>query len=157
MSSIPLVYAALLDLLTPALAAVTVGSETIAVQVTTTGQTTLAPNVMWIGKVEGVRSAGTQNRIRTTTGNVPFGTSQDEYTVQMVISVSRPGTDILTIIEIADAIFEAARDAIEASDDLAIDGVYEALPTGEFEFTPEADANGRYVTVGWGVNITARD
>jgi hypothetical protein len=147
-SSIPEVYEALLDLLTTALP---------DVQVTMPGTTTLGPSVLLIGKVVGVRSAGSQNRIRTTTRNIPFGTSQDEYTVEMFISVSRPGTDLIAPIAAADVIFEAARDAIEASDDLDISGVYEALPTSDFEFEPEADANGRYVTVRFGVDITARD
>ena len=150
MSSVPAVYEALLDLFTPALAS-------LNVQVTIAGSTTLGPTVLFIGRVEGVRSAGSQNRIRTTTRNIPFGTSQDEFTVEMFISVSRPGNEMFDVITEADAIFEAARDAIEASDDLDISGVYEALPTGGYEFTPDADANGRYVTVKFGVDVTARD
>jgi len=122
------------------------------------GVTTLGPDLLIIGAMRGVRSAGSQNRIRTTTRNIPFGTSQDEYTVDLIISVSRamPG-ETTDVMQRADDIFEAARDAIEATDDLDVTGVYEALPTGDFEFDPISDSNGRYVTVSWGLDVTARD
>lgn len=151
MSTIPAVRAALVSLLVAALPDVQV------IDGSPVGPTTLSQDVLMIGRVSGQRSAGSQNRIRTTTRNVPFGTSQDEYTVEFVISVSRPGAGETTnVMTIADNIFEDARQAIEATDDLDVDGVYEALPTGEFEFNPTADSNGRYVTVAWGLDVTAR-
>ena len=148
MSSVPAVYAELLELFTAALP---------DVQVVLVGETTLNPVVLMIGKVEGVRSAGTQNRIRSATRNLPFQTSQDEYSVEIFVSISRPGTDIMSVINEADAVWETAREAVEVTGDLDVTGVYEALPTGDFEFIPEADANGRYVTVKFGLDVTARD
>lgn len=154
MSSVPAVRAALVTVLETAL-------QPLGVQVidgSPVGPTMLGEDVLVIGRLEGQRSAGSQNRIRTTTRNIPFGTSQDEYTVELILAVSRPMPgETTTVMTIADGIFEATRDAIEASDDLNVGGVYEALPTGSFEFNPEADSNGRYVTVTFGVDITARD
>lgn len=159
MSSVPAVYTALSDLFTGAFSAIVVGGETIPVQVIKAPGTVTTMNsvVLMIGKIVGQRSAGTQNRIRTTTRNIPFDTSQDEYTVEIFISVSRPGTDMDTTIAIADAVWDGARTAVEDSGNLVINGVYEALPTGEWSFDPTGDANGRYVTVAWGIDLTARD
>jgi len=152
MTTIPAMRAALKSLLVTAL-------QPLSVQVidgSPTSVTTLSGDVLLIGKVEGTRSAGSQNRIRTTTRNIPFGTAQDEYTIECVISVSRPGAGEPTDeVVIADAIFEAARDAIEGATDPA--GVFEVLPSGQFSMEPEADSNGRYVTVVFGVDVTARD
>lgn len=118
--------------------------------------TTLEGNILVIGAMEGVRSAGSQNRIRTTTRNIPFGSSQDEYTIELIISVSRPGPGEPTdLIDIADDIYDAARTAIEDSVDPS--GVVEMLPTGQFSIEPQADSNGRYVTITFGVDVTARD
>ena len=151
MTSIPAVRAELKTLLETA-----VGP--LGVQVidgSPTSVTTLGKDVLLISKVEGARGAGSQNQIGTTTRNIPFGTAQDEYTIQLIISVSRPGpgepTDEMVI---ADAIFEAARGAIDNLDEA---GVYEVLPTGEFIIEPESDSNGRYVTIAFGVHVVARD
>ena len=152
MTSVLLVYGELLDILETGLPIEVPGSD---IQVTMVGQTTLKPEVVMIGRIEGTRSAGTQNRIRSTTRNLPFDTSQDEYTVQLFISVSWPGGEIMDVATRADQIWEACRTIIER--DFSVGGVYEALPTGDFTFEPEADANVRVVTVGWGVDITARD
>lgn len=153
MSTVPDVYEALIALLETATASLDVqviGGSPVSV-------TTLAPKLEVLGAVTGQRSAGSQNRIRTTTRNVPFTTSQDEYTIQLFISVSAPGVEVVGLIRIADGILEATRNAIEADPTLGIAGVYEALPTGDFSFEPKADSNGRYVTTELGVDVTARD
>jgi hypothetical protein len=151
MSSVPAVRAALVDLFTTALAAYDV--QVVKAPGTVT---TLMPTNLILGKVTGQRSAGSQNRIRTTTRNIPFTTSQDEYTVELFLSVSRGLMDIAELEAEIDVIWEVARAAIEESDDLDINGVFEVLPTGEFEFEPGADANGVYVTIAWGVDVKAR-
>lgn len=152
MSTMPAVRAALKSLLTSTLASLDVqviDGSPVAV-------TTLEGNVLVIGAVEGTRSAGSQNRIRTTTRNVPFDTSQDEYTIEIIISVSRSGGGEPTdVIETADDIYDAARIAIEDAVDPS--GVVEMLPTGQFSMEPKADSNGRYVMLNFGVDVTARD
>lgn len=152
MSTIPAVRAALKSLLTITLAPLNVqviDGSPVAV-------TTLIGNVLVIGAMGGTRSAGSQNRIRTTTRNIPFDTSQDEYTIEIIISVSRSGSGELTdVIETADDIYDAARIAIEDSVDPS--GVVEMLPTGQFSIEPISDSNGRYVTMNFGVDVTARD
>lgn len=154
MSSVPAVRAALKTLLAPVMlpfGVQVIDGSPVAV-------TTLDEDVLVIGRIEGVRSAGSQNRIRTTTRNIPFGTSQDEYTVEMILAVSRPGPGETTaVVTIADQIFEAVRDAVEGSGALGVGGVFEALPTDSFAFEPNADSNGRYVTVTFGIDVTARD
>jgi hypothetical protein len=152
MTSVPAVKAALVELFTTAL--VPLGVQVVPAPGSVS---TLTDNVLMLGKVLGQRSAGSQNRIRTTTRNVPFGTSQDEYTIELFISLKRPLIDITVIEAEADEIFEVARTAVEDSEDLDISGVYEVLPTGEFEIETTGDANGRYVTYAWGVDVTARD
>jgi hypothetical protein len=152
MSSVPAVRAALVELFTTALAAYDV--QVIKAPGT---ETTLMPINLILGRISGQRSAGSQNRIRTTTRNIPFGTNQDEYTVELFLSISGGLMDIAELEAQLDVIFEAARTAVEDSDDLDISGVFEVLPTGEFEYEAGADANGRYVTIAWGVDVTARD
>jgi hypothetical protein len=152
MSSVPAVRAALVSLFETALAAYDV--QVIKAPGT---ETTLMPTNLILGRITGQRSAGSQNRIRTTTRNIPFGTSQDEYTAELYLSLSRGLVDILALEAEADVIFEAARTAVEDYDESGISGVFEMLPTGEFEYESGGDANGRYVTIAWGVDVTARD
>jgi len=152
MSTVPAVRAALVTTLNAALSGVQV------IDGSPVSVTTLGGDLFVIGKVTGVRSAGSQNRIRTTTRNIPFTTAQDEYTIELIISVSRatPG-ETTALVQRADDIYEAACDAIEATEGLGVDGVKEALPTGEFDFEPVSDSNGRYVTVNFGLDVTDRD
>ena len=154
MTTVPAVRAALKSVLEVALDAwnvQVVDGSPVAV-------TTLSPNVLLIGAVEGVRSAGSQNRIRTTTRNIPFGSAQDEYTIVLVLSVSTAGPGELTdVLQTGDDIFEAARQAIQDINEALITGLFELLPTGSYDYDPEADSNGRYVTLTFGVDVTARD
>jgi hypothetical protein len=153
MSTVPDAYDALIALIQTAV-------QSLEVQViggSPTSVTTLAPKIAVVGTVEGTRSAGSQNRIRTTTRNVPFDTAQDEYTIQLFISVSAPGVELVDLVRVADGIFEAVRAAVDANPTLGVAGVYEALPTGQFRFEPQSDPNGRYVTIEFGVDVTARD
>jgi hypothetical protein len=152
MTSVPAVRAALVSLFTTALAAYEV--QVVKAPGTVT---TLMPTNLILGRVTGQRSAGSQNRIRTTTRNIPFGTSQDEYTVELFLSMSGGLMDIAELEAQIDVIFEAARTAVEDYDESGINGVFEILPTGEFEYEIGADANGHYVTIAWGVDVTARD
>jgi len=152
MSAVPDAYEALQD-------AITAAVEPLDAQVVTgspVSVTTLAPIVVYIGEVVGVRSAGSQNRIRTTTRNIPFTTAQDEFTIEIVIAISTSVvTDMVALLRLADDVLEAVRDAVEGM--APISGVFEALPTGDFSFKPESDSNGRYVTTVMGVDFTARD
>lgn len=152
MSTIPAVRAALKSLLITTLAPLNVQ----VIDGSPVSVTTMIGNVLVIGAMEGTRSAGSQNRIRTTTRNIPFDTSQDEYTIEIIIGVSRSGPGEPTdVIKTADDIYDAARTAIEDSVDPS--GVVEMLPTGQFSMEPIADSNGRYVTMNFGVDVTARD
>lgn len=152
MSTIPAVRAALKSLLTTTLAPLDVQ----VIDGSPVSVTTMIGNILVIGAMSGTRSAGSQNRIRTTTRNVPFGTSQDEYTIDIIIGVSRSGPGEPTdVIETADDIYDAARTAIEDAVDPS--GVVEMLPTGQFSIEPISDSNGRYVTMNFGVDVTARD
>src|ERR1044072_3550642 len=157
MSSVPDLRAALKTLLITAAAPLTYDVQ--VVRGSPVSVTTLGPYVVLIGRAQGVRAAGSQNRIATTTRNIPFTTSQDEYTVELVIAVSLPGPgEPVAAEETADEIYTTLRDAIEgAAVNLGVAGIYEALPTGEFSFESVADSNGRYCTVLWGLYVTARD
>jgi hypothetical protein len=156
MTTIPAVRAALKTLL---------GNTLTDVQIVDGGGvTTLGTRVLFIGRVVGQRSGGSQNLIRNRERNIPFGTYQDEYTVELIISVavSGPGEATPAIVA-ADDLYGEALDAIESSNNLGVAGVLESagilevLPTGDFESDPTFDANGRYCTVTFGVDITARD
>jgi hypothetical protein len=152
MSTVPDAYEALQ-------AAITTGVASLDVQVvmgSPVSVTTLGPDLVYIGEIVGTRSAGSRNRVQTTTRNIPFGTAQDEFTIEIVIAVSRSVvTDMVALLRAADDVLEAVRNAIEGM--ALVSGIFEALPTGDFSFKPESDSNGRYVTTVLGVDFTARD
>ena len=104
--------------------------------------------IISVGRVSGTRE------LNSLSGS----TSEERYVVDLVASVSLPGTEMQAPRDLAMDLYEAAELAIReyaGGANLGLGDGIQALPTGAFELDEQADENGRHAAVRFGVAVIA--
>jgi hypothetical protein len=110
----------------------------------------LPPRVLAVGKAIGTRELD----------SLSLETTAEQYTVELIASVSLSGADQQAADELVLADYAAAELAIRehpSGPSLGLSGTVHVLPTGEFELSEQADDNGRHAAVRFSVSVYAQN
>jgi len=111
--------------------------------------TELADSVVTVGKVTGTSELD----------SLGVGTTGDDYTVEIIVSVTMPGGDTQQLAtQTALGLWGTTRDAVlaHATGDLGVAGVLSAKPVGAWELTEYAGDFGRSAAIRWSVRVKAQ-
>lgn len=139
-SSIPTVKAALVSVLAAAL------PSTQIIYGPSNSVTTKGPWVATVGRAVGTRSPDAMD----------FASAKEEYTVELMCSVSLAGTSPQAADGLALANYASAEAAIRADTTLGLPGTVQVTGFGQFELMEQADSDGRHAAVRWSVQVYAQ-